>query len=118
MSPSRRHRFPALLLALVLVGGGIVLPVADALIFHSLPGSLATRESSIARTGSQQGPQQICLQLKATGHTRAVPGQETSAPHIQPGQSGRMIAIWPAPAPSPAPSRHFSRAPPTLPITG
>ena len=118
MLPSRRHRFPALLLALVLVGGGIALPVADALIFHALRGSLSTRESSIARTGSQQGHQQICLQLKATGQTRAVPGQETSISHVPPGQPSRMIAISPAPATSPAPSRQFSRAPPALPISG
>ena len=118
MLPSRRHRFPALLLALVLVGGGVVLPVADALIFHALPGSLAARETSISRTGSQQGHQQICLQLKATGQTRAVPGQETSVSLLLPGQPGREVATPAAPATSPAPSGQFSRAPPGLPITG
>ena len=118
MLRSRGHRFPALLQALMRVGGGIALPVADALIFHALRGSLSTRESSIARTGSQQGHQQICLQLKATGQTRAVPGQDTSISHVPPGQPSRMIAISPAPATSPAPSRLFSRAPPALPISG
>lgn len=118
MLPSRRHRFHALLLALVLVGGGIVLPVADALIFHAQPGASAGRESSIASTASNQGHQQLCLQLKATGQTRSVPGQGTSISHLPASQPGRLIAISPAPATSPAPSKRFSRAPPGLPITG
>jgi hypothetical protein len=88
MLPSRRHRLPALLLALVLVGGGIVLPVADALIFHALPGSPTTRETSIAGTGGQQGHQQICLQLKATGQTRAIPGPHTTLSLVPPAEPG------------------------------
>lgn len=118
MLPSRRHRLPALLLALVLVGGGIVLPVADALIFHALPGSPTTREASIAGTGGQQGHQQICLQLKATGQTRAVPGPHTTLSLVPPAEPGQTLGAPPAPETSPAPSTQFSRAPPGLPVTG
>jgi hypothetical protein len=118
MLPSRRHRFHALLLALVLLGGGIVLPVADALIFHALSGSRATPESLLTSTGSNQGHQQLCLQIKATGQMRSVPGQGTSIAQLPASQPSRMIAHSPAPATSPAPSNRFSRAPPDLPITG
>ena len=115
---SRRQRIPSLLLALVLVGGSLGLPVADALVFHAQPGSPAPRETSIGAVGGLVGHQQLCLQLKAAGQTRSVPGRGAPIPAIPRNQSSRIIALSPIPVSSQVPSHRFSRAPPDRLATG
>ncbi|MDH4132780.1 MAG: hypothetical protein OEV95_13345 [Gemmatimonadota bacterium] len=118
MPRSRCQRLSSLLLALVLVGGSMGLPLADALIFHAQPGSPAPGETTIGSVGGSQGHQQLCLQLKATGQTRSVPAAGARVPAVPRDQASRIVAPSAVPVSSPAPSCQFSRAPPDTSVTG
>jgi hypothetical protein len=112
------QRMSSLLLTLVLVGGGIGLPLADALIFHSKPGSSTPAEASIGVVGGFQGHPQLCLQFKATGQSRSVPGHGAAVPAMSRDQAGRVVTPPVVSGSSLAPSHRFSRAPPDTLTTG
>lgn len=118
MRTSRPRSLPALVLALVLGVGGFGLPLADALIFHSVPGSAAQRQLAIGAPGSELGHQQLCVQLKATGQTRSVPGRGAAVTPPPTDTPPRLIPVPPARIPAPALACQFSRAPPTEPARG
>jgi hypothetical protein len=107
-----------LLLALAFVGGNFGLPVADALVFHSVPGSPAPQKPSLGGPGGETGHQQLCLQLKATGQARSLPA--SGAGQVDPPQDlgQRVLTVVAAPPSSHHPASHHSRAPPLEAVRG
>ena len=118
MPMSRRRSLVGLLLTFLFVGGNFGLPVADAVLFHSTPGAAAPPKASLGNPGGEAGHQQICLQLKATGQVRSIPGSGTPTAPLPPEAVSRPVPPPPLLTTSPDPSRQFSRAPPSVTARG
>lgn len=106
----RLRRFGSLALLLALMGGGLGLPLFDAVVFHSKP--LSAAGNTIAPEGAPAGHTQVCLLEHAGVIRQAV---AASAPHAPPALP-RAVAIRSARTPltaDPAPTlQPPSRAPP------
>lgn len=89
----RLRRFGSLALLFALVGGGLGLPLFDAVVFHSRP--LAATGSSMAPEGAPTGHSQVCV-LEHAGVIRLAlaAGGHVAAPAIP-----RPIAVASTPAP-------------------
>lgn len=108
-----RLRGSAILLLLALLGGGIGLPLFDALVFHSNPGGRARAERTLGEEGSAPAHIQVCQLNHAVPAERSLGGRAIQAPAAPGIESAPHLSFPPAEMPAPATPLPFSRAPPS-----
>jgi hypothetical protein len=104
MTLSRLRRTGSLVLLLALVGGGLGLPLFDAVVFHS-PGRAAWPERTLGTPGSAAGHAQVCILGRFAPQSRGLP-----APVAQPA----IVAVERAPEPYRPAALPLSQSRPTL----
>lgn len=113
MVMTRRVRSSAILLLLALLGGGIGLPLFDALVFHSSPGSRTPAERVLAQEGSARTHVQVCQLNHAVPAERSLAGRPTAVPALAVPETAARFAPQPAGIPAAPLSSQLSRAPPS-----
>lgn len=108
-----RVRGSAVLLLLALLGGGIGLPLFDALVFHSNPGSRATAERILTEEGSARTHVQVCQLNHALPAERSLAARPAALPALTVPDAAPLPAPPPASAPAAPLSSQHSRAPPS-----
>lgn len=110
---TRRVRGSAILLLLALLGGGIGLPLFDALVFHSNPGSRPAAERTLIQEGSARTHVQVCQLNHAVPAERSLGCRPVVAATLAVAEPAALFSPQPAPIPAAPASRQFSRAPPS-----
>lgn len=108
-----RARGSAILLLLALLGGGIGLPLFDALVFHSNPGSRPTAERILTGNGSARAHVQICQLNHAVPAERSLACRPVIVTTLAVAEPAARVSPQPAPIPAEPASRQLSRAPPS-----
>lgn len=109
-----RARGSALLLLLALLGGGIGLPLFDALVFHSALGGGPSAERVLWDEGSARNHTQVCQLNHAVPTERSLGGQPVRAPSAPFVQSTPRRTPQSASMPTQSTSTQLSRAPPSV----
>lgn len=109
-----RVRGSAILLLLALLGGGIGLPLFDALVFHSDLGARPSSERVLWDEGSARNHVQVCQLNHAVPTERSLGGQPLRAPFAPRVQSTLRFSSQSACLPAPSTSTQLSRAPPSV----
>jgi hypothetical protein len=108
------RRIGSLTLLLALVGGGLGLPLFDAVVFHA-PGRKAPPERALGTEGALAGHASVCILGRVAPQSRGLP----SLPPASTLSTTDQLPVPPAPATLPAAESHLSlqqsRAPPALP---
>jgi len=110
---TRRARGSAILLLLALLGGGVGLPLFDALVFHSNPARRPAAERVVGTEGSAPTHVQICQLNHALPAERSLGGEPVSALSAHVGSTPIPPSFAPAPQPAPPATSNLSRAPPS-----
>jgi len=111
---TRRLRGSAILLLLALLGGGVGLPLFDALVFHANPGGRARAERTLSEEGSAPAHVQVCQLNHAVPAERSLGGRPVQPPATPRVDSTPRFAFLPATMPAPATPSQLSRAPPSV----
>lgn len=109
-----RYRAPAILLLIALLGGGIGLPLFDALVFHSDLGAKPSSERALWDEGSARNHVQVCQLNHAVPTEQSLGGQAVRVPTDICEASAPRFSFQPASMPAPASSSQLSRAPPSV----
>ena len=109
-----RYRAPAILLLLALLGGGIGLPLFDALVFHSDLGAKPNSERVLWNEGSARNHVQVCQLNHAVPTEQSLGGQPVRAPSVASVRSAPSFSFRPVSVPAPCHASQFSRAPPSV----
>ncbi len=110
---TRRARGSAILLLLALLGGGVGLPLFDALVFHSNPARRPAAERVVGTEGSAPTHVQVCQLNHALPAERSLGGQPVSALSAHTGGAPIPPPFAPAQRPEPPATSNLSRAPPS-----
>jgi hypothetical protein len=110
---TRRARGSAILLLLALLGGGVGLPLFDALVFHSNPVRRPTAERILGTDGPGRTHIQVCQLSHALPTERSLGGQSVSAVIAAVGATPLPPSSDPEPRPEQPATSHPSRAPPS-----
>ncbi len=108
-----RSRGSAILLLLALLGGGIGLPLFDALVFHANPGSRPAPERILSQDGSTRTHVQVCQLNHAVPSEQSLAGRPTAVPAPAVPEAAARLAPQPASIPAAPLSSQLSRAPPS-----
>lgn len=109
-----RYRAPAILLLLALLGGGIGLPLFDALVFHSDLGAKPSCERVLWDGDSARNHVQVCQLNHAVPTEQSLGGQAVRAPSVLWVASAPRFSFQPVSVPAPVSSSQLSRAPPSV----
>jgi hypothetical protein len=104
-------RARAVLLAAVVVVGGMVLPAFDAAEYHGTPRSAATA-TTLAATGTAPAHPVECPAWQQIRGQRFLLGAELAIVRLADHRSAPGLGARVAAPRTPAPSLHYSRAPP------
>jgi hypothetical protein len=107
------RRLCSLALLLALVGGGVGLPLFDALVFHT-PGRAAPPERTLAAPGSAAGHTQVCVLGRLAPHSRGLPALPVGLAIHTVEQVAEPFQPSALPVSKSGPTLQQSRAPPAL----
>ncbi len=108
-----RVRASAILLLLALLGGGVGLPLFDAVVFHSNPGNRTPAERVLSQEGSARTHVQVCQLNHAVPAERSLAGRPTAVPTPAVPEAVSRFTPQPATIPATPTSSQLSRAPPS-----
>jgi hypothetical protein len=114
MTLTRLRRAGSLALLLSLVGGGLGLPVFDAVVFHT-PGRGNPPERTLAAPGSVAGHAQVCILGRIAPQSRGLPAPSAQLVIVAVERPSEPYLPAAMPASQSRPTLQLSRAPPVSP---